>query len=145
MVFLFEDVNTWEVAIVLDHLERSTAASGDVGEVLLVAKLFGSGSTVATADDGEGFAFKVFDGFADGNGASLEVFLFEDAHWAIPEDHLGLADDASEELAALWTDIAAFHIFRNLFDDLDLTAFLLFEAVGSDGINWKDDLAIGFL
>ena len=107
--------------------------------------MFGRGGGITTTDDGEGFALEIFDGFADGNGASLEVFLLEDAHWAIPEDHLGLADDVGEELAALWTDIAAFHILWDLFDDLDFTTFLLFEAVGSDGVDWEDDLAIGFL
>ena len=128
------------MAIVLDHLEGGSTTGGNVAEASLVAKLLDRGSGIATTANGEGLAFEIFDSFADGFGAGLEFFLFEDAHWTVPEDHLRGEDGFLIEFHGLRTDIDALEAFWDIaFDDFDHTAFDRFKGIGDDGVDWKED------
>jgi len=133
------------MAFVLDHLERSSAAGGDVGEVVLIAELFDGRGGIATAANGEGFAVEFLDGLADGLGTALEFRLFEHAHRAVPEDHFGFGDGLGEEFFGLGADIDAFEAFGDFIDHFDLAAFDRFEGIGDDGVDGEDDLVAGLL
>ena len=151
MLFTFDNINAWEVAVELDEFKGSTAASGDVGEFLGIAEDFSSGGTVATTDNGERTVLfgRRDASFADAFGTFLEGWVFEDTHWAIPEDGLSRLDDAGIEGDGLWTDIRAFIAFWEVgfvaIDEFDIFwssgKVIEVEAFDDFGIDGENDLA----
>ncbi len=63
----------------------------------------------------------------------MEVFLFEDAHWAVPEDKVSFLDLVFVELLGLRADVDALKAIRDVpVNGLDGAIRGLIELVGDD-------------
>jgi hypothetical protein len=89
--------------LALEHLERGAAAGGDVVDAVGEAGLVDRRDAVAAAD--QGVAGALGDRAGQREGAAGEGRALEQAHRAVPEQHLGVADGGGEAGLGVGADV----------------------------------------
>lgn len=133
--------------LTLEELERSTTTSGDVRELIFSAELGSRGSSVTTTNDNGSTVLNSINGRVQGsNGTSLEGLELEDTGRTVPEDSLGSGNGLLVRLLSLGTNVqtqGAVGDTRLVGGSADIG--VCGELIGSDVVDWKDDLDIVLL
>lgn len=96
---LFSEGRDAREVLALKKFQAGTSASAAVGDFVLgVVLLAGSGSITATNDSDHTLRGGLDNGVHELLGASFEFGHLENAHWAVPNDGLGLHDRLGVEL-----------------------------------------------
>lgn len=133
--------------LALKKLQRSTATSRDVRELVLSAELGSSGSSVTTTDNDSGAGLDGGNSSIEGGlGARREGLELEDTSRTVPEDSLGLSNGLLVRLLSLGTDVQT----QRAVGDTGLVGgsanlSVSSELVGSDVVGGQNNLDIVLL
>mmetsp|Transcript_45274 Transcript_45274/g.81426 ORF Transcript_45274/g.81426 Transcript_45274/m.81426 type:complete len:451 (-) Transcript_45274:58-1410(-) len=127
---LFSEGRDAREVLALKKFQAGTSASAAVGDFVLgVVLLAGSGSITATNDSDHTLRGGLDNGVHELLGASFEFGHLENAHWAVPNDGLGLHDRLGVELDGRRAAVQSHEAVRDaclLCGFLDLTIFAEF-------------------
>src|SRR5713101_642227 len=121
--------------LAFQQFQRGAAAGGDEGHAFRDAGPVHGQRRVRAADDGQriGVGHRV----GDRHRAAREGVLFEDAHRAVPEDRLGIAERFREQLDRRRPDVQAVPAFGDFLGRHDLGLAAVIPRGRDDAVHWQ--------